>query len=209
MSRPHCPLNRTGFSGRFWIFAACVETGLNSWSHVEQHSARPHDPMPPRGLVPGADLPQLDARLEAPRQLADELPEVHPVLGCEVKRHLAAVELPLNVDELHREVHLVDRPSPDQESLRFVLLVLFPLLDVFERDLPDDLRKIRIVIESLRTDAQADELAGHLHRPEVHAPVGGDDHVVAGLQIEPLAVPVKPFPSALEGNLDDVVRHRR
>ena len=38
---------RSGFSGRSWSLAIRTDTGSKSTRNVEQHSSRPHEPMPP------------------------------------------------------------------------------------------------------------------------------------------------------------------
>src|SRR6185437_1697502 len=48
-------------------------------------------------LVAHADLLQLYAGAKHRRELANEIPEVHPLLGREVKRQLLTIPLPLGI----------------------------------------------------------------------------------------------------------------
>jgi 4-hydroxythreonine-4-phosphate dehydrogenase len=49
------------------------------------------------------DLTHLDPRLELPRQLLDEFPEVDAAVGREIEDHLRAVERLLDARQLHRQ----------------------------------------------------------------------------------------------------------
>ena len=61
------------------------------------------DAEPPQhpGLVPHADLPQLDAGPEHPRQVLHQRPEIHPAVGGEEEQDLVAVKAVLHLDQLH------------------------------------------------------------------------------------------------------------
>jgi len=64
--------------------------------------ARPHLPQDPR-RVAGPDLVELESQPERRPQLAEELPEVHPLGGGEVEAEEGPLEVELRPQEPHRE----------------------------------------------------------------------------------------------------------
>ena len=60
------------------------------------------------GLVPDADLPQLDPGAEHAGQIPDKLPEIHPAVGGEEKDDLAAVKAGGYVHQLHFQPMVCD-----------------------------------------------------------------------------------------------------
>src|SRR5262249_5668978 len=88
-------------------------------------AARP-DPALQPGLVPRADLPQLDPAAEAAGQVADEGAEVDPVRRAEVHgEHRRLVEV-VDADHLHRQPVVADQPpgrDPRLGAFRTVVLV--------------------------------------------------------------------------------------
>ena len=60
------------------------------------------------GLVADPDLPQLDAGAEERGEIADQCPEIDPLLGGEVDGELVPVPLPLGVAHLHHEPVVAD-----------------------------------------------------------------------------------------------------
>ena len=76
------------------------------------------------GLVPHADLPQLDPGPEHAGQVPHQLPEIHPAVGGEVKDDLAAVKAGGDVHQLHLQAVGGDLLLADVEGLALPLLVL-------------------------------------------------------------------------------------
>jgi hypothetical protein len=60
-------------------------------------------------FIAHADLSELDARVKLACQGLDQLSEIDPAFGDEVKDHSFAAEDPLDIDELHRQVMLFDQ----------------------------------------------------------------------------------------------------
>ena len=71
--------------------------------------ARP-DPALQPGLIPGADLPQLDPAPQPGRQIADERAEVDPSRRTEVHREDVRRIQVVHADDLHRQAVLADQP---------------------------------------------------------------------------------------------------
>src|SRR5262249_38680236 len=92
---------------------------------AELTPARP-DAAEALGLVAVADLLNLDSQVEGLGEIADEIAEVHPVVGKEVEDHLRAVEDALGLDQLHRQASLADAMGAD--PLRIASAALIRLL---------------------------------------------------------------------------------
>ena len=62
------------------------------------------------GGVPGPDLPHLDAGVKLAGEIADQFPEIHPLLGVEVHEHAPRTRGDLDVDDLHGQAALAGQP---------------------------------------------------------------------------------------------------
>ena len=76
------------------------------------------------GLVPDADLAQLDAGVENAGQIPHQRPEIDPTFGGEEEQDLAAVEVVLHLDQLHVQPMLLDFLLADLVGSGLLLLVL-------------------------------------------------------------------------------------
>ena len=76
------------------------------------------------GLVPDADLPQLNAGVEYPSQILDQSAEVHPPLGGEEKEDLVPLKVVLHLHQLHIQAMGGDLLLADGKGPRFLLTVL-------------------------------------------------------------------------------------
>ena len=92
----------------------------------------PADSQTPKhlGLIPHADLPQLDPGAEDRGQVLDQLPEVDPPVGGEIEKDFVVVEGVLHVHQLHVELVLLDFLQRDLGRLLFVLAVLLNPLEI-------------------------------------------------------------------------------
>ena len=93
-------------------------------------------------FVARTDLAQFHPRAELAGKVAHELPEVDAVLGGEVERDLLLIELPFDIDELHRQAQPVDGFTTDVEGFPFGLAVGLPAFDVGQRGLADEVREL-------------------------------------------------------------------
>ncbi len=80
-----------------------MDTGWKSSRKLAQQKGLPADAQTSHhlGLVPDADLPQLNAGMEHACQVLDQLPEVHPLVRGEIEEDLAAVKGAFGADQLH------------------------------------------------------------------------------------------------------------
>ena len=76
MSRPQVPEILVGFRERFWVLAILMETGWNSRKKELQQKGRRRFPGPQHlGLIPNADLPQLNPGVEDRGQALHQAPK--------------------------------------------------------------------------------------------------------------------------------------
>src|SRR5690606_22544582 len=162
------------------------------------------DPAEQRRLVPHADLPQLDARAERARQVADQLAEVHAPLRREVDEQLVAVELPLRIAHLHLQavpLHLLARDAPDA---RLVGAQRAGALEVLPRRAPQHAavrRRRRAARHAARALALGDR-ARRRDAAQVLAPVRLHDHVPVRPDLE--VRDVVALATALEADFYDL-----
>ena len=76
------------------------------------------------GLVPHADLPELDAGPEHGGQVPHQLPEVYPAVGGEVEYDLVSVKAGGDVHQLHLQAVGGDLPLADVKGLPLFFLVV-------------------------------------------------------------------------------------
>ena len=84
------------------------------------------------GLVPHADLPQLNAGAENARQILHQGAEVHPAVGGKEKENFGSVEAVLHLDQLHVQAVALHQlladlqrlllPAPVFPDLLFILI---------------------------------------------------------------------------------------
>ena len=145
-------------------------------------------------FVPDADLPQLDAVVQDPRQVFDQRAEIHPSVRGEEKGGLAAFKIAFDIHQLHIQAVLLDLFPADIKSGLFSLAVEF----------------LRAQIH-LRGDAQdpAQRLndGGILHGVvlpgadgDLHAVGGVDDDTVTDLNPEPRRIKIICFPAVFESD---------
>ena len=147
-------------------------------------------------LVAHADLAQLDARVEMPGQILDQLAEVHALVRREVKDHLAAVERVLHVHELHVQPVLGDLPLADVECFALPRGVFIAHGAILRRS------HAQHGLERLH-----DLLVRHLghgirHVAEFGAARGLHNHAVAGLDVELAGVKIIDTPVVPEADAD-------
>ena len=75
-------------------------------------------------LVPDTDLSQFNTSPEDAREVLDQIPEIHVVLGREIKRELRPVECVFRHQKLHVELMHVDAGPADPERVLFILPVM-------------------------------------------------------------------------------------
>ena len=148
------------------------------------------------GLVPDADLPQLDAGPEHRRQVLYQLPEVHPPVGGEEEQNLVPLKAALHPHQLHLQVVLEDLPLADIEGFllpgavvgRCAAVVLRGHADHGPQGLDDAAVVHRVVAHGALGVFQA---LGRLH-----------DDVVPGLHLHVAGVKEVGFASAAEADAD-------
>src|SRR5579883_468658 len=120
-------------------------------------------------LIAGADLLELDASAEERREVADEVPEVDPLVGGEIERELLSVPLPLGVGQLHHEPVGLD-PLDRLASRGLVLRTeLAGLAHLTGRREPERLarRRLRAAAVGAPGGSALRDFAGREHDPEV------------------------------------------
>ena len=146
------------------------------------------------GLVPHADLTQLNAGMDGTGQVLYQGAEVHPALGGEEEEYLVALKAVLGLYQLHLQTVLGDLLLADLEGLGLLLLVALPDLFVL-----------------LGGPAQhRAQRCGELHLIDggvalgtfavLHTPGGLDDHPFAGLEDLAVGVKIVLFASAFEAD---------
>ena len=153
------------------------------------------------GLVPHADLPQLDAGVESPGQILDQLPEIHPLVGGEVKQDLAAVKGALRPDKLHVETMGGDLLTADVAGTLLPGLVLRGDPLILGGGPADDFAQGGN--DLLLGDHMVSPDAGSVFR----TPGGVDDHMVTGGEAAAVRVKIIGLLPRAELNIHDF--HRR
>src|SRR5512143_2952583 len=163
----------------------------------------------PSRLVARPDLAQLDARPEDGGEVAHQGAEIHPLLGREVQRELAAIPLPRGVGDLHRQVVRPDPVASRAPRRVFLGVQLLGLLHVGGGGAAQHVALHRRGDIGKRAAAAAARtlLEGHLaegrHAAQVLAPLDlDDDGVVESQGLGRIPVEVL-LPVALEPHLDD------
>ena len=148
------------------------------------------------GLVPDADLPQLDAGPEHRRQVLYQLPEVHPPVGGEEEQNLVPLEAALHPHQLHLQLVLENLLLADVEGLLFPGAVVGRRPAVIFRGHPDH-------------GPQWLDDAPVVHRVVAHGTLGVfqalgrlHDDVVPGLHLHVAGVKEVGFASAAEADAD-------
>ena len=149
------------------------------------------------GLVPDADLPQLDSGAEDGGQVPDQLPEVHPPVGGEVEHDFVAVKAHGDADQLHLQAVVRDFGLADVESLPLPLPVVLHHPVVVFRGPADD-----------GAEGLDDQLVGHLVVPlgaggKLQALGGLDDDVFPQADLDAPGVEEIGLAAAPKADADD------
>ena len=150
------------------------------------------------GLVPHADLAQLDAGVDGAGQVLHQGPEVHPALGGEEEEDLVPLKAPLRVHQLHLQAVLQDLLLADLQGLGLLLLVLLPG-ELVLRGGPAEHRaqgggELHLVDGGVPLDALA----------ELSAPGGLYNDPLTGLKLGPIGVEIVMLSAFLEADADDL-----
>src|SRR5207249_1602694 len=154
-------------------------------------------------LVAHADLAQLDARLEAARQVLHELAEVHPLLGGEEEGDAVAPERHLDLGQIHLQLAQLDPLPAVVERLRLERAVLVFLVEILFFRLADDLA--RDVAGALELDERG---IAQDHRRERLSMLALHHDPVTEAQPQAARVEEELPARAAQGNLHDL-RHDR
>jgi hypothetical protein len=90
------------------------------------------------GLMPGANLPQLDPYFETLNQIFHKLPEINPAFGGEIKYYLAFIKQAFHLNQLHGEFPFSDLLQTELTGLLLHYLIFFFRFQVIIRCLTDD-----------------------------------------------------------------------
>ena len=152
-------------------------------------AARP-DPALQPGLVPRADLPQLDPPAEAAGQVADEGAEVDPARRAEVHGENRRLVDVVHADHLHRQPVVADQPPGGDPRLgAFRAVVLVPAQVLVGGEARADRQPAHVLVDPLRRP----HAYGHF-RPAVrgHQHLGAHGgHVGPGVEIVQAPVPLE------------------
>ena len=144
-------------------------------------------------LVPHADLSHFDSRLEDTGEITHEFAEVDASVRREVETDLVAVELPLNIDELHGEVLPPYVLLADVVGFLFFAAQFLQMLLVFARRAPED-RPSGTLVPELR--ARGPAFAYDL--PDVLPPLHLHDRMITDLEWYAARVGVERSSAPLE-----------
>ena len=128
------------------------------------------------GLVPHADLAQLNAHFEYGSQVLHQFPEIDAAVGGEIEDDLGPVEGILRVHQLHLQLVLGDALLADAEGLRLPGAVVFLPADILGGGHPDHLFQGRHDLLVLYLPGPRDHLA------QFNAPGGLHHHLVSRLR---------------------------
>lgn len=109
-----------------------MATDTNEVIQLEQHSGRPHGPIPPMrpGLLAGAYLLHLYAHLERVGQHLYKLTEVYTLVGYVIEYRLVAVALIFDIAYLHLQMQILGYLAGADHSVDLAGLGLLKLLDI-------------------------------------------------------------------------------
>src|SRR5262249_32757408 len=120
------------------------------------------------GHVARADLAHLDAGAELASQVADELAEVHALLGVEVDGRAARARREFHVDDLHGQPMLARLPLARDDGALLALAPLAPLADLGLGRRADDALIRTIAFELGQRPSRATDLAHDLAGLRAH-----------------------------------------
>ena len=159
-----------------------------------------------RGLLPGSNLAHVHADVEGARQLANEVPKIHPLLRGVVKRRPCVVALKFHVGQLHADAQPLDDLSRLAKGVVLPLSGSVPQRDVLGIRFSNDALELVVVFDFPEFELALDQFSRQAHHTHVHTRVEVDDHHISHVNRQVSRPSDVSFSVVLEPQLNHVVR---